>query len=66
LLPAGERGELDLTHLLLLTKPLHLACELQPIELGPELRILRPLLFTAGPAEATWQDDVPVLQQSLR
>jgi hypothetical protein len=39
---------------------------LQPIELGPELRILRPLLFTAGPAEATWQDDVPVLQQSLR
>jgi hypothetical protein len=37
LLRARERGELDLTHLLLLTKPLHLASKLQPIELGPEL-----------------------------
>jgi hypothetical protein len=27
---------------------------------------LAPARFTAGPAEATWQDDVPVLQQSLR
>src|SRR5712691_1576136 len=44
LLRAGERGESDLTHLLLLTKPLHLSCELQPIELGPELWILRALL----------------------
>src|SRR6267143_1087685 len=42
--PPGERGELDLTHLLLLTKPLHLSCELQPIELSPELGILRALL----------------------
>ena len=61
LLRTRERGELDLTHLLFLTKPLHLACEVQPIELSPELGILR-----AGPAEAIWQDDVPVLQQSLR
>src|SRR5712691_13026182 len=44
LLRAGERGELDLTHLLFLTKPLHLSCELQPIELSPELGILRALL----------------------
>jgi hypothetical protein len=27
---------------------------------------IAPARFTAGPAEATWQDDVPVLQQSLR
>jgi len=27
---------------------------------------LAPARFIAGPAEATWQDDVPVLQQSLR
>jgi len=30
---------------------------------GPPIALAR---FTAGPAEATWQDDVPVLQQSLR
>jgi len=44
LLRTRERGELDLTHLLFLTKPLHLSCELQPIELSPELGILRALL----------------------
>ena len=30
---------------------------------GPPLAAAR---FIAGPAEETWQDDVPVLQQSLR
>ncbi len=47
LLCAGERGELDLTHLLFLTKPLHLSCELQPIELRPEHGIPRALLYGA-------------------
>ena len=27
---------------------------------------LAPARFIAGPVEETWQDDVPVLQQSLR
>src|SRR5438067_6379649 len=44
LLRARQCGELDLTHLLLLAKPLHLTSELEPIELGPELRVLHALL----------------------
>jgi hypothetical protein len=49
-----------------LTQPGPVKAILDHLGLPSTVPPIAPARFIAGPAEATWQDDVPVLQQSLR